>query len=165
MPDAFDPVELLRILVDHDVRFVVVGGVAGTLAGSPITTRDLDVVYQLAPDNIERLVTVLGKLNARYKDPAGRTILPDAAKLATVRVNLLSTDRGDLDLLRNIGESLRYEALLSRSVVYDLGTFEIHAIDLETLIEAKEYANRPKDHHGLPFLRALLELHRKQNDE
>jgi hypothetical protein len=44
MPAGFDPVELLRTLLDHECRFVVVGGVAWPLAGSPIATRDLDLV-------------------------------------------------------------------------------------------------------------------------
>ncbi|MEO1086753.1 MAG: hypothetical protein AAFY88_21175 [Acidobacteriota bacterium] len=35
----------LGILVKHGVEFVVVGGVAGVLHGSPFTTQDLDVVY------------------------------------------------------------------------------------------------------------------------
>lgn len=158
MPAPFDPVELLRVLVRHEVDFVVVGGVAGTLAGSPIATQDLDVVYSLAPENLERLTVALRHLAARYKDPAGRRILPDAAKLATIRVNLLTTERGELDLLRSIGRDLGYDELSGRSVEYDIGDVRIRAIDLATLIEAKEIADRPKDRYALPFLRELARL-------
>lgn len=34
---------LLRTLVDHQVEFIVVGGVAGALQGGPIVTLDVDV--------------------------------------------------------------------------------------------------------------------------
>ena len=43
-----DFLKLLRELVESDVRFVVVGGVAAVLEGAPITTLDLDIVY--SPD-------------------------------------------------------------------------------------------------------------------
>jgi len=53
---SFDPIEILRVLVEHDVDMIVVGGVAGALAGSPVSTRDLDLVYDSSPENLDRLV-------------------------------------------------------------------------------------------------------------
>jgi predicted nucleotidyltransferase len=165
MPGRFDPVELLRVLTAHDVRFVVVGGVAGTLAGSPIATRDLDLVYETSRENLDRLVEALVVLGSRYKDPAGRVVEPDTEKLLNFRVNLLTTDQGDLDLLRNIGAGLEYADLLPRTIEYDLGGLRIRAIDLETLIESKAFADRPKDRYALPFLQELLRLRRSRDEE
>lgn len=156
----FNPAEILRTLLRHQAKFVVVGGIAGGLAGSPLITRDLDLVYLNEEENNQRLAGALQELEALYKDPAGRTIKPDASRLGMYRVNLLKTRLGDLDLLREIGNQLDYEALLERSLEYDLEGASIRAIDLETLIEAKEVANRPKDHYALPFLRELLHLKR-----
>lgn len=156
----FNPTEILRILLRHQARFVVVGGIAGGLAGSPLTTRDLDLVYLNEEENNHRLASALQELEAIYKDPAGRTITPDASRLGMYRVNLLKTKLGDLDLLREIGNQLGYQELLERSLEYDLDGARIRAINLETLIEAKELANRPKDHYALPFLRELLDLKR-----
>ncbi|MDP3207854.1 MAG: hypothetical protein Q8M65_01775 [Rhodoglobus sp.] len=39
-------VELLGVLVRHEVEFVVVGGVAAVINGAPITTSDLDIIEQ-----------------------------------------------------------------------------------------------------------------------
>jgi hypothetical protein len=128
MPVRFDPVDLLRALLRYEVRFVVVGGVAGTLAGSPVVTRDLDVVYDDSDENLDRLLAALGELEARYRDPAGRRVAPDAAKLSTFRVSLLTTTQGELDLLRTIGDDLGYEALLPRTIEYDLGDLRVRAI-------------------------------------
>ena len=152
----FAPVEILRLLAEADVDFIIVGGVAATLAGSPITTRDLDLVYSTDGENIDRLLGVLQGLDAHYKDPAGRRIVPDASKLAEIKINLLRTRLGDLDLLRHIADSLDYSALVPRSVAYDLDGMVVLAVDLETLIAAKEFADRPKDRYALPFLRTLL---------
>jgi hypothetical protein len=47
--------EILRLLADHDVEFVVVGMTAGILHGAPVTTVDLDVVHRRSPENVARL--------------------------------------------------------------------------------------------------------------
>lgn len=60
------------MLDGHAVRLVVVGGVAGTMAGSPVATNDLDVVYDRSPDNLERLVTALAGLRALRRVERGR---------------------------------------------------------------------------------------------
>ena len=62
--------ELLRILCRHEVEFLVVGGVAAILQGSPLTTDDLDVVYSSSEDNTARLAAALADLEATYLDPA-----------------------------------------------------------------------------------------------
>ena len=38
---AFDPLMALRTLLDHEVRFVLIGGFAGALRGSPVITGDV----------------------------------------------------------------------------------------------------------------------------
>ena len=162
---SFRPLAILRILLRHQVDFVIVGGVAGSLAGSPVATADLDLVYATESENIKRLLGALRELNASYKDPAGRSILPDADKLAEIKVNLLRTDAGDLDLLQRIGKDLHYADLVHRSVEYALEDLRVRAIDLETLIEAKEVAGRPKDRYALQFLRPLLDMARSTPDK
>lgn len=50
---------LLRVLDDHDVAYILVGGAAATVHGSARLTLDVDVVYQRTPDNLGRLVNAL----------------------------------------------------------------------------------------------------------
>lgn len=40
------------------------------------------------------LLTALSELNSRYLDPAGRHIVPDADKIATLKLRQLVTDLG-----------------------------------------------------------------------
>jgi hypothetical protein len=72
---------LLRTLLRHGVVFCVVGGVAAQLEGAPVLTLDLDVLYDKSADNLGRLLGALRELKAHYRDPAGRHIEPDMAKL------------------------------------------------------------------------------------
>jgi hypothetical protein len=149
---------LLRVLVRHEIDFLVVGGVAAQLEGAPIVTLDLDILFDPAPDNLARLLEALRELKARYRDPAGRHIEPDAAKLETMRTHLFMTELGALDVLRAIGHGLTYQDLTSRTVTYELGELSIRVLGLAAVIESKEQANREKDRAALPVLRQTLAL-------
>ncbi len=150
--------EQLRVLVVHGVEFIVVGGVAAVFEGAPIVTLDLDIVYRQSLENNARLATALEEINALYDDPAGRRIVPDVAKLATIKVHLLLTDLGGLDVLRSIADEQTYEDLLARTGEYEVEGMRLRVLNLETVIESKEFANRDKDRAVLPILRRTLEL-------
>ena len=44
MAPALKLLDILGVLVRHGVGFIVVGGVAATLEGAPVTTLDLDIL-------------------------------------------------------------------------------------------------------------------------
>jgi hypothetical protein len=148
----------LQLLVRHEVEFIVVGGVAAVLGGAPILTLDLDIVYRRSPENVRRLATALREVNAIYNDPVGRRIIPDVSKLESVRLNLLITDLGKLDVLYSISNGLTYDDLFERSSDYDFEGMCLRVLDLEAVIEAKAIADREKDRAVLPILRRTLEL-------
>lgn len=147
---------LLRVLNRHRIDFIVVGGVAALLEGAPILTLDLDVLIDRAPQNLDRVMAALREIKAHYRDPAGRWIEPDLEKLAALRMHLLLTDLGALDLLTTITNGLTYADLLHRIVGFQLGEERIQVLALDAVIEAKEFADRPKDHAVLPVLRQTL---------
>lgn len=149
---------LLEVLVRHEVEFVIVGGVAALLEGAPILTLDLDILHRKTPENVERLLRALEEIHARYRDPAGRLILPDANHLLENHFNLLITDLGALDILGGLGEGLEYESLGGRTQEYEMAGIRVRALDLPTLIEVKERVGRDKDRAVLPVLRQTLEL-------
>ncbi len=153
--------ELLELLNRHEVNFIVVGGVAAILEGVPITTLDLDVVYDRSPDNLERLLEVLQTVEACYRDPAGRHIVPTIENLATFRMNLLRTNLGPFDVIAAI-HGAGYEDLLSSSRIRQVGELKLRVLELAKVIESKELANRDKDRAVLPLLRKTLELKHKK---
>lgn len=157
--------EILRTLSRHDVDFILVGGVAAILQGSPLTTDDVDIVYSSSEENIARLVSALSELEASYLDPAGRHIEPNASRLSSMRVHLLKTKCGRVDALRTRGNDLAFVDLIDKTRVLEIADFEVSTLQLETLIETKEHADRPKDHYQLPFLRQLLAEIRSRDAE
>jgi hypothetical protein len=50
---------VLRVLQEHDVRFIVVGGWASIIHGSARSTNDVDLVYARDSENLERLAAAL----------------------------------------------------------------------------------------------------------
>jgi hypothetical protein len=148
--------EVLRVLIRNEVEFIVVGGIAAILQGSPLTTEDVDVVYLSSEKNNFRLAKALRELEAYYFDPAGRQIEPDASRLATMRMHLLKTRCGRVDVLRTVGNDLAFQDLVGKSRVLEVEELRVRVLDLETIIETKEHADRPKDRYQLLFLRQLL---------
>jgi len=149
--------EILRLLAENEVEFVVVGMTAGVLQGAPVATVDLDVVHRRSRENVARLLRVLSELGAVYRhDP--RRLRPQESHLVGPGHQLLTTTHGDLDCLGEIGEGIGYEELLGRTVEMKLsGGRMVRVLSLPALIEAKERAGRPKDIAALPVLRAALD--------
>jgi len=149
--------EILRLLAESDVEFVVVGMTAGVLQGAPVTTLDLDVVHRRTPENVARLLRVLSQLDAVYRHDR-RRLRPQESHLVGPGHQLLTTTHGDLDCLGEIGDGLGYDELLDRSVEMALsGGKTVRVLALPALIEEKERAGRPKDLAVLPVLRAALD--------
>ncbi len=146
----------LAVLVEHEVEFIIVGGIAAILQGSPLTTLDLDILFRTSDENHRRLLSALGRLDATYLDLAGRRIEPDLEKLASMKIHLLETRYGRLDLLRTVGDGLSFEALLDHSIVLEVDECRVRVLELAKIIETKEQADRPKDRYQIPFLRQLL---------
>lgn len=154
--------ELIAVLVRHDVRFIVVGGMAGVLQGAPVSTYDLDVVYSRDPDNIQRLLDALGSVGATFRnDPQRRRIKPNASHLRSTGHKLLETHHGVLDVLGTIEEHSGYDDLIGDSEELEVSGHRIRVLTLDRLIRIKEQLTRPKDQLMLSILRATLEERRK----
>ena len=63
MVAPLDPECLFRVLAEHDVEYVLVGGLAGVLHGSPAMTNDADIVPSKGEGNLERLADALRALD------------------------------------------------------------------------------------------------------
>lgn len=149
---------LLQRLTDHDVDFILVGGVAATVHGSARLTQDLDVVYGRSAPNLERLVASLADLEPYPRGaPPG---LPFEWSEATVRAGLnftLTTQLGDLDLLGEIVGGGTFDELLEETIPIELFGSACRCLTLDKLIEVKRAAGRPKDFEAVAELEAIRE--------
>ncbi|MGA3019452.1 MAG: hypothetical protein ABSF62_20185 [Bryobacteraceae bacterium] len=155
--------EILRLLRDSGVDFVIVGGVAGVLNGAPVNTLDLDIVHSRDAANVARLLPVLESLDAVFRIQPERRIKPNASYLSGPGHLNLITRFGPLDVLGSIGRGLTYADLFPHSLEMDIGDeIRVRVLNLETLISLKEDLGTEKDRAMLPLLRQALEEQRRR---
>jgi hypothetical protein len=100
---------------------MIVGGVAATLLGAPITTFDLDFVHSTVPENVARLLAALADLDAFYRLQPELRRRPDASHLALPGHQLLQSRFGPVDFLGAIGRGRTYAGLLATQFRYKSG--------------------------------------------
>jgi hypothetical protein len=157
---AFQPEQILRRLVAEDVRFVLIGGLAGQAHGSPLLTQDLDVCYSRDRENLERLATVLRDLAAiRRGLPVDAPRMPplDARTLRASSLFTLQTRFGAFDLLAIPDPGFDFDRLTRDAVAMEFDGIPIMVAGLDDLIAMKRAAGRPKDLAALEILGALRE--------
>lgn len=151
--------ELLTLLLDSSVEFILVGGGAAVVHGAPVTTQDIDIVHSREAGNVARLLQVLASLEARVVDPAGRNLKPESAALQGPGQSLLRTRLGRIDVLGSLHGGQGYAELLATADTLDFEGRALRVIDLQTLIEIKSKTGRAKDRLMVPI---LLELARRR---
>jgi hypothetical protein len=155
----FQPEEMLKVLEAHGLRFVLIGGFAAVIHGSPYVTTDIDVVPERSPENLARLSEALRDMNARIwtiSEPEGIPFNHDAASIADVRVWNLVTDLGRLDLTFEPAGTSGYEDLARGAIRLEILGAHVDVAALEDIVRSKEAADRDKDRLVLPVLRRLL---------
>jgi hypothetical protein len=159
----FDPLPLLRTLVEHEVDFVMVGGLAGVLHGSARVTRDLDVAYSRARENLVRLAAMLAAVHATPRGaPQGLPFQLDADTLAAGANFTFSTNFGAFDILGAPEGAPEYDVLRREAAVVDIGGMAVRIASLDHLIRMKEAAGRPQDKLDAAEYRALSDELRRR---
>lgn len=150
---------ILSTLVERGIRFVLVGGVAATIHGSARFTNDIDLCYDTAPDNVDRLVALLTEWRAylRGVEP-GRPFMLDRRTFRTTPLLTLTSTVGAIDLLDHVPGVGDYTDAVKGSEIVRIGATEFRALTLVALIASKQAVRRKKDLEHLIELEAILAL-------
>ena len=160
MPEPLDPECIFGVLAEAAVDYVLVGGLAGVLHGSPAMTNNADIVPSRTPDNLVRLSAALRDLGVRLRsstEPDGVAFDPHPDLLAGMQMLNMTTRCGDLDLTFDPAGTTGYDDLVRRAVEFRILGIRVLVASLDDVIRSKESADRPKDHATLPLLHALRE--------
>jgi hypothetical protein len=153
-----DSTAILEVLTRHGVRFVVIGGFAALLQGSPFPTNDVDITPSTDHQNYQRLSAALTELDAKVR--AARTkplkFNHDADSLAAVNVWNLSTKFGELDISTIPSGTTGYDDLARDALPVSIRGVHISVSSLADIVRSKEAAGRNKDRRVLPLLRELV---------
>jgi hypothetical protein len=159
--EVLDAEALLGALVDHDVAFVVIGGLSLAAHGFVRATKDLDIVPDPDPANLSRLAHALRDLRAEVLvaadfDPRELGIQPDEDGLALGGNWVLRTRFGRLDVMQDVPGIRGYAQLAAGAVAFTLhGTGPLRFAGRDEVVAMKTAAGRPQDLVDLQRLEAL----------
>ena len=153
---------ILEALVDGDVEFLVIGGVAVGFHGYIRATKDVDIVPAPELDNLKRLASVLERLDAELDgaDDFESDELPDPLDPETLALGgnwVLQTRLGHFDVLQWIGDDALWDKLSPTAIEVAIGELRVKVVSYESLVALKELAGRGQDLEDLKKLREARE--------
>lgn len=131
--------EFLRLLKEHDVRYLLIGAYAVNYYGYIRATGDMDVWVAVHPDNAEKLVHVLKQFGFENDPEITPELFLQEKKIIRIGVPPMR-----LEISTSIS-GVEFEECYRSRVVDVLDEIEVNLIDLENLKNNKKASGRPKD--------------------
>ena len=152
----------------HEVRFLLVGGMAVVAHGYGRMTYDIDLVIQLTPANIRRTFEALAQLDfrpripvtvAEFSDPNNREKWSREKGMIVLNYFSGKADPCTIDLF--IREPFPFDETFAKAVPSAVNGIPFRYVDLNTLIQMKREAGRPVDLEDIRHLEQLAADHEK----
>jgi tRNA nucleotidyltransferase/poly(A) polymerase len=135
----------------HDVRYVVIGGIAVVLYGVPRATFDLDILIEATPENAQRL------LDALIDAGMGTATLTNTDEILSNEITIFK-DRVRIDVQIST-PGLKFETAWKRKQTMQYQGQDFYVVSLDDLIRSKRAAGRGVDLEDV----RLLELPEDQD--
>jgi hypothetical protein len=155
--------ELLQSLVDAQVQYVLVGGLAVQLHGFLRATFDVDLVLAMNDENLARFITVAKRYGLTPGIPVPIDSLRDAAQIdqwhrekGMLAFSLREPQTGGsvVDIL--VRPDVSFEKLPANAVEGKLFGRQVSIASIDDLLAMKRIANRPKDRLDIEALEKIL---------
>lgn len=128
---------VFKSLQDHEVRYLVIGGIAALLHGVPRATFDLEILIEATPENARRLLAALldaGLATADLTNPEELLANEITVFNDRVRIDVQTATPGlDFDQAWRRRESMTYQDQT------------LYVVSREDLVSSKRAAGRPTD--------------------
>ena len=141
--------EMLQILLDLDVKFLVVGAYAMAVYGYPRATGDIDIWIMASPDNSEKIYQALKIFGAPMEQISEDTFAKEGAMFQ------LGVAPRRIDLITRI-DGVDFEQAYSNRSDVIIDGINTPLISKENLIKNKESTGRAKDKLDVEELRKLF---------
>jgi hypothetical protein len=130
--------DFLKLLSQHQVRFLVVGGYAVAYHGYTRYTGDIDVWVEVAAENAERIVQALRAFG--FDLPT----LKSEMFLKSGRIIRMGVEPARIELLTGIS-GVEFDACYPKRVLHRIDDVEVPFVSLADLRRNKKAAGRDKD--------------------
>lgn len=136
--------EVFASFQKHDVKYLVLGGVAAVLHGVPRATFDLDILIEANPDNAQRL------LNAPTDAGIGTSSLIKVDELLANEITVFK-DRVRIDV-QTFTPGIIFEEAWKNRLTMEYQGQEFFVVSKQDLISAKKAAARKIDLEDIHLL-------------
>lgn len=140
-----DAERILRTLDEHDVDYVLIGGLAVQTHGHVRMTNDADLIPAPDPLNLKRLASALNALGARVINPGHEDTEITAQTLPRATIWQFTTRDGGVDVMHEVPGGPPYEELSRHALRIELDGVEVPVASLDDLIRMKLARGRPVD--------------------
>ncbi len=148
-----DIATLLKLLNDHDVKYVIIGATAFAAHGWSRSTQDIDIFIEATPENARRLHAALSEFGYDMNDVSIEDLIE---KKVLLRQYIVETD------IHPFVKGSSFAGVWKDKVRETLFGVSTQFASLNQLIRMKRAAGRPKDKEDLKYLLRLRELGKKQ---
>jgi len=130
----------------HNVKYLVIGGIAAIVHGVPRATFDLDILIEATPENAQRLLDALTEANL------GTAAMTSAPELLAHEITVFN-DRVRIDV-QTATSGLRFEDAWANRLTIEYQGQQFHVVSRRDLIASKRAAGRKVDLADLRMLEA-----------
>ena len=129
--------DVFRSFQKHEVKYVVIGGIAAILHGVPRATFDLDILIEATPDNAQRL------LDALLDAGLGTAALTSSGDILANEITVFK-DRVRVDVQTST-PGLRFTDAWRRKKVVTYQGQDFFILSKDDLVRSKRASGRPGD--------------------
>jgi len=130
--------DMLHVLSDEKVRFLLVGAYALAAHGYPRATMDIDIWVMPSPGNAEAVLRALRRFGAPLHNLTREDLQEEGTifqiGVAPRRIDLITAATG-----------LQFEETYARSLSVNIEGIEVHIPSIEDLIRNKRASGRTRD--------------------
>jgi len=143
---------VFRLLDEHEIRYVIVGGIAVIFHGSPRLTADLDIIIDLEPVKARQAIEVLQRAGFMAEIPVDIREFADEnvrrSWMAEKNMKALSLHDGEIPptVIDILAESpVAFEDLYERAKLISVDGMSLRIASIPDLIALKRQSGRPED--------------------
>jgi len=159
--------KILKEFQKQKVKYLLVGGIAVNLLGSFRNTADMDILVDMADENLRKIITILKKNGYHVKQPveplqfADEKIRKNWIKNKNMKVfNFYKDDDlQEVDII--IDSPVSYQKAKKNAIIIKMKDLNIQVISIDDLIKMKQKAGRKIDQADIEELQIIKKIRRK----
>ncbi|MBU1297620.1 MAG: nucleotidyltransferase family protein [Bacteroidetes bacterium] len=144
-----DTKTLLRLLNEHDVKYVVIGAAAFPAHGYSRTTQDIDILIDSSEENLKKVRAALSAFGYDLIDITDEDL---KTKKVLIRQYLVETD------IHPFVKGVTFDEVWERKIETKIEDVKFFVASIDDLISMKKAAGRGKDLDDIRVLEKLKNI-------